>query len=231
MSRFSTEMGMTMGLFRLDSSIQGVHSTSRAIADTAEQAWTATRPGVPVVRRDLAANPVPADAWSTAVEARGSEPSSRTRRQEAAMALSHTLADELISADAYILATPLYNWGVSEHVKAWIDMLLLDPRLRPGQQPLAGRPAVLIVTRGGGYGPGTPKEGWDHATPYYRRIFGDLWGLDLHVNEVELTLAKVNPTMAELIPQAEQNLADGHAAAEKHGKMIAEHSATTSPAA
>jgi FMN-dependent NADH-azoreductase len=222
---------MTMSLFRLDSSIQGARSTSRAIADTAEQGWVATRPGVPIVRRDLASDPVPADAWPTAVGAQFSPTESRTAQQEAALALSRTLADELISAEAYILATPLYNWGVSQHVKAWIDMLLLDPRFRSGQQPLAGRPAVLIVTRGGGYGPGAPKEGWDHATPYYRRIFADLWGLDLHINEIELTLAKVNPAMAELIPLAEQNLANGHAAAEKHGKIIAERSAAANPAA
>ena len=220
-----------MGLFRLDSSIQGARSTSKAIADTTEQAWMALRPGVPVIRRDLAADPVPAVAWPIAVAARGIEPSSRTAQQEAAFALSHRLADELIFAEAYILATPLYNWGVSEHVKTWIDMVLLDPRFRPGEQPLAGRPAVLIVTRGGGYGPGTPKEGWDHATPYYRRIFGDLWGLDLHINEIELTLAKVNPAMAALIPQAERNLADGHAAGEWHGRLIAERSAVTNPAA
>ena len=124
------------------------------------------RPGVPIVRRDLATDPVPADAWATAVAAQFGEPGSRTPQQEAALALSGTLADEVFAAEAYILAAPLYNWGVSEHVKAWIDMLLLDSRFRSRQQPLAGRPATLIVTRGGGYGPGTPKEGWDHATPY-----------------------------------------------------------------
>ncbi|MEU9169056.1 hypothetical protein AB0D34_14845 [Streptomyces sp. NPDC048420] len=31
---------------------------------------------------------------------------------------------------------------------------------------LKGKPAVLTLSRGGGYGPGTPKEGWGHATPY-----------------------------------------------------------------
>ena len=220
-----------MSLFRLDSSIQGAHSTSRAIADTVEQAWVASRPGVPIVRRDLATDPVPADAWATAVAAQFGEPGSRTPKQEAALALSGALAEEVFAAEAYILAAPLYNWGVSEHVKAWIDMLLLDSRFRSGKQPLAGRPATLIVTRGGGYGPGTPKEGWDHATPYYRRIFADLWGLDLHVNEIELTLAKVNPAMAELVPQAVQNLANGHATAEKHGMTIAERSGAVTTAA
>ncbi|MFI7587992.1 FMN-dependent NADH-azoreductase [Spongisporangium articulatum] len=214
-----------MTLFRLDSSIQGDNSTSRAVADTAQRAWEVTRPGVTVVTRDLAATPIPADAWQLNIAGSYAPEGTRTPQQQEAIDLAATLADELLEAEAYIFAAPLYNWGVSQHMKAWIDLVLRDPRTGPGQQPLAGRPAVLVVSRGGGYGPGAPKEGWDHATPYYRRIFADQWGLDLHVNEVELTLAKVTPAMADLIPQAEENLANGHSTAEKHGRLIAERAA------
>ena len=35
---------------------------------------------------------------------------------------------------------------------------------------LEGKPALVLTTRGGGYGPGTPREGWDHNTAYLRRI-------------------------------------------------------------
>jgi FMN-dependent NADH-azoreductase len=119
--------------------------------------------------------------------------------------------------------------GVSQHVKNWIDLILTDPRLGPGQDPLlAGRPAALIVTRGGGYGPGTPRAGWDHATPYYRRVFGDVLGLQLHVNEIELTLADFNPAMAPFRDQARQLLESGHASAEKHGELLAQHVLTKS---
>ena len=52
--------------------------------------------------------------------------------------------------------------------------------------------------RGGGYGAGTPREGWDHATPYLLRILGDVWGADVTLVEAELTLADVVPAMAEL---------------------------------
>ena len=47
--------------------------------------------------------------------------------------------------------------------------------------------------RGGGYGAGTPREGWDHATPYLLRILGDVWGADVTLVEAELTLADVVP--------------------------------------
>jgi FMN-dependent NADH-azoreductase len=57
---------------------------------------------------------------------------------------------------------------------------------------------ILVAVRGGGYGAGTPREGWDHATPYLLRIFRDVWGADVTLVEAELTLADVNPALAEL---------------------------------
>ena len=46
--------------------------------------------------------------------------------------------------------------------------------------------------------PGTPKEGWDHSTPYLQRIFGEVFGMDVHLVEAELTLADVVPAMEAL---------------------------------
>src|SRR6478735_9153172 len=52
----------------------------------------------------------------------------------------------------------------------------------------AGKPAVLVTVRGGNYRPGTPREGWDHATGWMRRILADVWSLDLKVVEADFTL-------------------------------------------
>jgi FMN-dependent NADH-azoreductase len=107
-------------------------------------------------------------------------------------------------------------------VKTWIDLLFIDPRLAPGTDPLLpGRPGVLVASRGGGYGPGTPREGWDHSTPWLRRIFSDVFGMDLRVVEAELTLAFVNPAMASLRGLAEQSRRSAHEAAAEHGRDIA----------
>jgi FMN-dependent NADH-azoreductase len=212
-----------LSLFRLDASIRGDQSVSRSVADTAEAAWSRAHPGGAITRRDLFASPIPAEVWSSAVEAGFLPEDQRTEDHARATALATQFVDELIAADAYLLAVPLYNWGVSQHVKAWIDVILTDPRLAPGAvQPLAGRPAALIVTRGGSYAPGTPKDGWDHATPYYRRLFGDALGLQLHVSEVELTLAEVHPAMEPLRDLARQSLEAGHASAQSHGELLAQ---------
>jgi FMN-dependent NADH-azoreductase len=58
-------------------------------------------------------------------------------------------------------------------------------------------------------------------TPYLKRVFGDVWGLDLVTAEAELTLAETTPAMAELRELAKQQFADAHSRATTHGIDIA----------
>ena len=187
-----------MTLFRLDASIRQEGSVSREVADTLQRVWHEHHPTEAVVRRDLAAEPLSADAWPHAVAAGATPEDARTPAQRDAVALASRLADEVLAADAVVVATPLYNFGVSQHLKTWTDLLITDPRFGPGQRPLQGKPVTIAVARGGGYAPGTPREGWDHATPYVERIFRDVLGGDVAVVTAELTLADATPQMADL---------------------------------
>src|SRR6185436_5859666 len=108
-----------MHLFRLDASIRVAGSVSRALGDTAEQAWLAEHPDAVVTRRDLGREPLPADLWARGVRV-ALDPSAPPAPDAAATVDS--LAAELIGADAYVFAIPLYNWGVPAHVKSWIDL-------------------------------------------------------------------------------------------------------------
>jgi FMN-dependent NADH-azoreductase len=209
-----------MNLFRLDASIRTEESVSRVVADTVESTWRAHHPTSPapvVTRRDLGSEPLPSHAWRSILTG-GNGPDD----QAAAVALAASLVDEVVAADAYLFAVPLYNLGVPQELKTWIDLLIADPRMGPGEQPLAGRPAVLVCARGGGYGPGTPRDGWDHCTPYLRRILGDVFGLDLRIVEAELTHAEVDPAMAALRDLAAQSLAQAHARAREYGRSLAD---------
>lgn len=185
-----------MTVLRVDASIQGVRSSSSALADLVMEPVAARLPNEPVLRRHLGRHPLPADAWALAVGGAHSPAEQRTAEQRDTLALAKAVAAELSEAEAAVLALPLYNWGVSQHVKTWIDLAILGGG--SGTRLLEGKPVVLIVTRGGGYGPGSPKEGWDYATPYLRRILAEVWGADLTVVERELTLVGVNPAMDAL---------------------------------
>lgn len=220
-----------MTLFRLDASIRQEGSISREVADTVQTSWLQDHAGDTVVRRDLGAFPLPATAWSTAVSAAYVDAASRTPEQLAAVTLASELADEFTSADAAVIAVPLYNFGVANSVKAWIDLLITDPRFAAGApQIMAGRPVVLVIARGGGYGEGTPRAGWDHATPYLQRVFGDVWGMDVHVVEAELTLADVVPAMEALKPIAAQSRAAAHVRAQAVATLLADQARSNAAA-
>ena len=120
-----------------------------------------------------------------------------------------------------LLAVPLYNFGVSQHIKTWINLVIAAPRDGGGARPLlAGKPAVLVAVRGGAYGAGTPREGWDHSTGYLRRILADVWGAELTVVEREFTLVGVNPALDQFTELAAQMKDTAHAVAREAGRAL-----------
>ncbi len=208
-----------MSLFRLDASIFPGTSASAELAGIIEAEWAAGRPGTPVVRRDLGRNPLPADAWALATAAGFTPEEDRTPAQREAVALAATLVAELADAEAVLLAVPLYNFGVSQHFKAWVDLVIAGAG--PAAPVLKGKPTVLATVRGGAYGPGTPRDGWDHSTPYLKRILADIWEADLTVVEREFTLVGVNPALDEFKDLAARLHSDALGAARDAGKALA----------
>ena len=208
-----------MTLFRLDASIRSQGSASREIADIVEEEWLAAHPGDPVQRRHIGVDTLPATAWAAAVTAGLAAATERTAEQREAVALAATLVDELLSADAILFAVPLYNFGVSQHFKAYIDVVCTDPRASVAPF-LAGKPVVLATVRGGAYGSGTPREGWDYSTPYLRRILVDRWGADLTVVEREFTLVGVNPALDPFTEQAATMHTEALQAAREAGRAL-----------
>jgi len=195
-------------LLHIDSSIRGPQSVSRRLTARAAAAWRAAHPEGTVCYRDLGKNPLPhldeAGALARLVPA-----DQHTPEQRASWALSEELVNEVKQADVILLGLPLYNYGVPSSVKAWVDHLIApglayDPATNEGL--LGGRDLVVVATRGGGYGAGTPREGWDHAEAWLPHGLS-LTGLEPRFITAELTLAPVNPAMAELVPLYEQSLA------------------------
>jgi FMN-dependent NADH-azoreductase len=208
-------------LFRLDASINPAQSASRAMADLVEAEWRQAHPGDAVIRRQVGTDPLPADAWANAVTGARTPEADRSEGQRAGVALAARLAGELAGADAVLLAVPLYNFGVSQHIKTWIDLVIAAPRDSSGAEPLlAGKPTVLVTVRGGAYGAGTPRDGWDHSTGYLRRILADVWGAELTVVEREFTLVGVNPALDQFTELAAQLKDAAHAAAREAGRAL-----------
>ena len=207
-----------MTLFRLDASIQVEGSASRALGDLIEKTWRESETDAQVVRRNIGLEPLPSDAWALAVTANRTPEADQTPDQLDAATLARTLVDELIDADALLLTVPLYNFGVSQHLKTWVDLIITDPRM--SSQPLKGKHAVLAIVRGGAYGPGTPRDGWDHATAWILRILRDVWGLDVVVVEREFTLVGVNPALDSFADLAAEMHRDADHLAVHHAQHL-----------
>jgi FMN-dependent NADH-azoreductase len=210
-----------MSLFRLDASIRTEGSHSRRIADIVQREWRGAYPDAPVTNREIGIQPLPSDAWAAAVSASSTAEEARSAEQKSAVALAATLTDELVAADALLLAVPLYNFGVSQHFKTWVDLVITDPRMAAGTEPaIAGKPAVLAAVHGGYYAAGTPREGWDHATGWMRRILADVWQLDLLVVESEFTLVGENPALDQFKELAAELRIAAEDLAREHGQSL-----------
>jgi FMN-dependent NADH-azoreductase len=203
-------------LLHIDSSIQGDRSISRRLTARAAERWRAAHPGGTVTYRDLGAEPIPHFDHDSGL-AGMVPPEQHTPTQVATWALTQELVAEVRAADTVLLGLPVYNFGAPSSVKAWVDHLIaqglsIDPAT--GEGLLGGREFIVLQARGGGYAPGTPREGWDHAQAWLPHGVA-LTGLEPRFITAELTLADVHPQMAELRPLAEQSLAAAEAAVDR----------------
>ncbi|MDX2937762.1 FMN-dependent NADH-azoreductase [Streptomyces ipomoeae] len=205
-------------LLHIDASSLGADSVSHQVAQSFRAAWEGT-----VVHRDLAVAPVP-HLSAAGIAARAIDPAQRTPDQAKAAEVQDELIDEFLGAGAYLFTVPMYNYTMPSVFKAWLDQVMVAGRTLDFTKdaPTAGRPAVLISARGGGYGPGTPNHGKDHLVPALETVLGDPHALGLALTTLtpELTLAPHNPAMSTLIPLYEASLADAHEQARRLAETI-----------
>ncbi|GAB2777922.1 FMN-dependent NADH-azoreductase [Streptomyces daliensis] len=208
-------------LLHIDSSLWPQDaSVSRDVTASFRQAWEAQHPDGTVVYRDLAANPLPhLDAVTASVLAPSPE---HTPEQAAAFALRDELARELEQADAILIGAPMYNFTIPSTLKAWLDHVIMMGRTAGGESPsAAGTPTTVVTSRGGGYGPGTPRESFEFAQSYLAKTLGEGLNLDVEFIVPELTLAPTTPGMEGLIELAEQSRAKAHEDAAARAKTLA----------
>jgi FMN-dependent NADH-azoreductase len=241
-------------LLHLDSSAnRSRESVSRELTALFADTWRARHGSARYRYRDLAADPVPPLTTAycalgrrlerrdlappTSVAALAENPAERRE-----WALTQPLVTEVLAADTILIGAPMYNYSISASLKSWIDRVgfpgaFTDPRT--GENLLRQTRVVVITTRGGTYGPGTPREAWDFQTPYLRAYLAKQGVAEenIHFVTAELTLAGVAPHLARFQPQAASSLAAARtevaalAGAASDGRAGAPHGRDTSPTA
>lgn len=85
--------------------------------------------------------------------------------------------ERFLSADAYLVSAPMWNFSIPYLLKHYIDIIVQPKYLfryrETGVEGLAKNKKMFIVTsRGGDYGAESPFHSYDYQEPYLRAIFG-----------------------------------------------------------
>ncbi|WP_031436542.1 FMN-dependent NADH-azoreductase [Methylobacter tundripaludum] len=164
-------------LLQLNSSIFSSGGQSTQLADQFVAAWQANEPDAQVTVRDLAHDAIPhLDAQR--VLAFFAQPETRTPEQQAYVAESDALIEEIKQAQIIVIGLPMYNFGIPSTLKAYFDQIaragVTFRYTENGPEGLlTGKKVYVFAARGGIYA-GTPL---DSQTNYVRDFLGFL-GMD-----------------------------------------------------
>ena len=148
-----------MKLLHLDSSILGGNSASRQLSAAMVDQLAKATPGLEIVYRDLAAQPLSHLSGEHFAARQGVVPESPAIQKD--IAISQAVLDEFLNADIVVIGAPMYNFGIPSQLKAWIDRIAVAGKTfrygANGPEGLAGNKRVIIaISRGGLYGAGMP---------------------------------------------------------------------------
>lgn len=192
-------------ILQLNTSFSGDGSQSTRLATEFVARWQQRRPGTSVSVRDFASQPVPhldGPRFSAFITA----PEARTPEQQAVVAYSDALIQELRDTDVLVLGLPMYNFGIPSQLKSYFDHVA-----RAGETfrytatgpegLLTGKKAYVFATRGGRY-VGTPM---DTQTGYVRDFLRFIGIQDVEFIYAE-GLAMGEDPRREALAAAEQQL-------------------------
>ena len=111
--------------------------------------------------------------------------------------------EHFLSADAYLLATPMWNFSIPYALKYYIDCIVQPGyvfrynELGQAVPMVHGKKMIIASSRGGDYSPGSPMNVFDFQEPYLRAIFGFIG-----VTDIEFITAQPMDITPEIREQA-----------------------------
>ena len=170
-------------------------SHSVAVADAFIEAYRAAHPGDAVKTLDLFKADLPAfDGLALQAKYTILHGQKHTPEELAAWRAVEAVIAEFKAADKYVLAVPMWNFGIPYRLKHYLDVLIqpgytfsFDPE--KGYTGLVtGKPVFVAYARGGEYPEGTPGEAYDFQKKYLELALGFIGFTDIKSVVVEPTL-------------------------------------------
>lgn len=198
-----------MKILHLDSSVTGEKSVSRPLSAEAAQKLKSLNPGAEYVYRDLIKDVL--SHYTAVLRLHGDDEAQTTPEQKAELKTGKEILAEFLSADIVVIGAPMYNFGIPSQLKAWVDLICVaGTTFRYGANGPEGqcgaKKIVILSSRGGTYGPGSPYEPFDHQEQYLRHLFAFLGVKDLTVITAE-GVAQGPEKTAQAIAAAKQKIA------------------------
>ena len=172
-------------LLQINSSVFSEQGVSSQLADSFVSEWSRLNPGAEVVRRDLAADPIP-HMDGARLKALMTPEADRSAEQARTVELSNRLITELQEADVLVLGAPMYNFSVPSQLKSWFDRVArAGTTFRYTENGpeglLTGKKAYIFTSRGGVH----KDQPSDNVVPFVRQFLAFL-GID----DVEIIYAE-----------------------------------------
>lgn len=161
-------------------------SITRELTREFSTTWKAAHPDGTLIYRDLVAEPSAAidQSW---VHAAYTPADARTTEQNALLADSERLIQELESADEIVIGVPMHNFSIPSSLKLWIDQVVRAGRTfsygAGGAKGLLPerKKATLLVASGGVYSAESPAAAMNFAEPYLKAILGFIGITDVRI--------------------------------------------------
>ncbi|MEO6922043.1 MAG: FMN-dependent NADH-azoreductase [Collimonas sp.] len=199
-----------MKLLHLDSSVLGAYSVSRQLSSEIVAREVALHPGINVVYRDLAADPVLHLSGTHLAAWQGSvieDPALIADLEKGG-----NYMEELIAADIVVIGAPMYNFSIPTQLKAWIDRVAVAGKtFRYGPNGPEGllsknKKVFIAASRGSIYAAGSPAASLEHHDSYLAGLLSFLGISDITVVRAE-GLASSPESKEAAISQALKDIA------------------------
>jgi FMN-dependent NADH-azoreductase len=108
------------------------------------------------------------------------------KRHKESWAKIELLIEHFLSADIYLISTPMWNFSIPYALKYYIDSIIQPGYLyKYNEQGQAvglvhSKKMICVTTRGGDYSENSPFHAFDFQVPYLRAIFGFVGITDMH---------------------------------------------------
>lgn len=196
-------------LLYINASPRVERSNSKAVADAFIQAYRRKNPDDEVDTLRLFEESLPAFDGAV-LQAKYVVLHHQEHSEEEAQAWTvvEKIIERFVSAEKYVLATPMWNFSIPYRFKQYIDVLVqpgytFSYSKEVGYKGLVlGKPLLAVYARGGEYPAGTKEEAFDLQKKYIETIFGFMGFENMRSIVVEPTLMGEPDVMKDRLQQA-----------------------------